>query len=53
MYTLEQKGYHYYNLTTCETRVSKDVVFDGMNNLFGIVLSIDSNMDERVTFQNV
>ena len=27
-YSLKQKGYRCYNLSTCELRVSKDVIFD-------------------------
>ena len=34
-YSLEQKGYHCYNLVTREIRVSKDVVFDELSSWYG------------------
>ena len=34
-YSLEQKGYRYYNPVTREIKVSTDVVFDELNNWYG------------------
>ena len=34
-YSLEQKGYHYYNPITCKIRVSRDVVFDELTSWYG------------------
>ena len=52
-YSLEQKGYRCYNPLTHKLRVSRDVVFDEMNNMFGVVQSIEATLDERVDLQNV
>ena len=52
-YSLEQKGYRCYNPLTHKLRVSRDVVFDEMNSMFGVVQSIEADLDERVDLQNV
>ena len=52
-YSLEQKGYRCFNPLTHKMRVSRDVVFDEMNNMFGVVQSIEADLDERVDLQNV
>ena len=52
VYSLEQKGYRCYNLVTCKLRVSRDVVFDEINSLFGVAQSIEADLDERVASQN-
>ena len=33
-YSLEQKGYQFYNPVTCQVRVSKDVVFDALKSWY-------------------
>ena len=52
-YSLEQKGYRCYIPLTHKLRVSRDVVFDEMNNMFGVVQSIEVDLDQRVDLQNV
>ena len=52
-YSLEQKGYRCYNPLTHKLGVSRDVVFDEMNSMFGVVQSIEADLDERVDLQNV
>ena len=47
-YSLEQKGYRCYNPLTHKLRVSRDVVFDEMNSIFGVVQPIEVDLDERV-----
>jgi hypothetical protein len=53
-YSLEQKGYICYNPITRKMRVSRDVVFDEMNNWYANVkdiIRVDAN--EHVVAKNV
>jgi len=53
-YSLEQKGYKCYNLVTHEMKVSRDVVFDEMNNWYADVKdSIGADAHEHVGAKNV
>ena len=52
-YFLEQKGYMCYSPLKHKLRVSRDVVFDEMNSMFGVVQSIEADLDKRVDLQNV
>ena len=52
-YSLEQKGYRCYKSLTHKLRMSRDVVFDEMNSMFGLVQSIEVDLDQRVDLQNV
>ena len=52
-YSLEQKGYRCYNPLTHKLRVSRDVVFDELNSMFGVVQSIEADLDDRVDLQDV
>ena len=52
-FSLEKKGYRCYNPLTHKLRVSRDVVFYEMNNMFVVVQSIEIDLDERVDLQNV
>jgi hypothetical protein len=52
-YSLEEKGYKCYNPVTREMRVSKDVVFDEMNNWYANVKdSIGVDAHEHVVANN-
>ena len=52
-YPAEKKGYKCYNPVTRKMRVSRDVVFDEMNSLFGVAQSIEADLDEKMALQNV
>jgi hypothetical protein len=53
-YSLEQKGYRCYNPVTHEMRVSRDVVFDEMNNWYANVKDfIGADAHEHVVAKNV
>ena len=49
-YSLEQKGYCYYNLDTCGINVSKDVVFDELKSWYGTskCMNIEGENDEAI-----
>ena len=50
-YSLEQKGYRCYNPLTHKLRVSRDVVFDEMNSIFGVVQSIELIWMKELTYK--
>ena len=46
-YSLEQKGYRYYNLVTRQIKVSRDVVFDELNSWYGGKKVVHANEEKE------
>ncbi|MCO5561419.1 hypothetical protein L7F22_015040 [Adiantum nelumboides] len=54
-YSLEKKGYQCYNLVTREIKVSRDVVFDELNNWYGgkKIMQIDEGNEDNKQVKEV
>ena len=50
-YSLEQKGYKFYNLVTQKLRVSRDVVFDEMSTWYSAKNVCRADLDDNVVMQ--